>query len=84
MNILRIVAFLGTVVSYVAAVAVLVTAIKTKRMSGNNKRLSTYIKNLAFLLMKNAGENPCEMAETFEMAEFSQDCDYICKRGGII
>ncbi len=78
--ILRIIAFIGTIVSLGCAIFVLVSNLKIRKMRNVNRDLGVYIKSKEFLLMKNDGENPCETRKKFGMPLFSQESDYIIRR----
>lgn len=73
-------AFLGTVALLGAAVFIFFSNLKMKKMQEINRGLDSYIKKKDFLLMKNGGENPCEIKKRFEMPEFSGECDFIVRR----
>lgn len=38
-----------------------------------------YNRDLSFGKMDNAGKNPCEIRESFEIPKFSDNCDYLIK-----
>lgn len=77
---IRIIAFLGTVISFSSAIFVFVSNLRTKKMQMINSDLKQYIKNKEYLLMKNGGDNPCETEKKFGIPVFSQESDYIIRR----
>lgn len=79
-TIISILAFIGTVASFGGAVFVFFSNLKTKKMQNINHGLDIYIKKKDFLLMKNDGENPCEIKNKFKMPLFSQESDFIIRR----
>lgn len=81
MNVLiRIIAFLGTVISFNGAIFIFVSNLRTKKMQMINSDLKQYVKNKEYLFMKNCGDNSCETKKKFEMPVFSQESDYIIRR----
>lgn len=78
--IITVIAFLGTIVSLGGVIFIFVSNWNTKKMQKINQGLKSYIKSKNFLLMKNAGENPCDTKKRFCMPNFSQECDYIIRR----
>lgn len=77
---LRVITFIGTIVSLGGAIFILVNNLQIKKMQQINRGLNSYIKGKDFLLMKNDGENPCETKQKFSMPLFSQESDYIVRR----
>jgi hypothetical protein len=77
---IRIIAFLGTVISFSSAIFVFVSNLKTKKMQVINSELNQYVKKKEYLFMKNGGDNPCETTKKFGMPLFSQESDYIIRR----
>lgn len=78
--IVRIIAFLGTIVSLSGVILIFISNLNTKKMQKINQDLKLYIRGKDFLLMKNAGENPCDTKKEFFMPNFSQECNYIIRR----
>lgn len=76
---IRIIAFLGTVISFSGAIFVFVSNLRTKKMQMINSDLKQYVKNKEYLFMKNGGDNPCETKKKFGMPVFSQESDYIIR-----
>lgn len=82
-NIIRVIAFVGILVSLGNAIFIIASDIKIKRMKKINKELDLYIKKRDYLLMKNDGENLCEIKSTIHMPLFSQQCDYVVRRKSV-
>lgn len=76
---IRIIAFLGTVISFGSAIFVFISHLRTKKMQMINSELNQYVKNKEYLFMKNGGDNPCETKKKFEMPLFSQESNYIIR-----
>lgn len=80
MDIISVIAFVGTVFSLGAAVYIFITNLNMKKMQMTNRDLETYIKDKKYLLMKNGGENPCDTKKRYSMPSFSQEGNYIIRR----
>lgn len=77
---IRIIAFMGTVIAFSSAIFVFISNLRTKKMQMINSRLNQYIKKKEYLFMKNGGDNPCETKKKFGMPLFSQESDCIIRR----
>lgn len=75
-----ILAFLGSVGAFVMSIYTLVLFLNMKKMQKKNQEFSSYIKEGTFLLMKNGGNNPCDIQKKFVVPKLSQECDYIVRR----
>ena len=78
--IVRVIAFIGTIISLGSAIFVFVKNLQTKKLQQINQELDKYVKRKDFLLMKNDGENPWETKNKFGMPLISQESDYIIRR----
>lgn len=79
-SIVSVFAFLGSVTSLAMMIYVLVLHVKMKKMQERNQVFSSYMKEEAFLLMKNDGDNPCDTRKEFAIPTFSQESDYVVRR----
>lgn len=74
------ISFVGTMASLGSAIFLFRSTLKTKKMQKINHGLEIYVKNKDFLLMKNAGEDPCDTKNKFTMPVFLQESNYVIRR----
>lgn len=75
-----ILAFLGSFGAFIMSVYTFVLFINIKKMQKKNQEFSSYIKECTFLLMKNGGNDPCDIQKKLVAPKLSQECDYIVRR----
>lgn len=75
--IVRIISFLGIMVSLCGIIFVFQIIIEKRKMQTANRGLEEYIKDKNFLLMKSDGINTIDTKNEFEMPIFSQESNIL-------
>lgn len=77
---IKIIAFLVSMLSFSMSIYTGFQCSKIKKMNAINKKISIYIKDSSFFLIKDDDNNSLDNQKPLTMPKISQTCDYIIKK----